>query len=81
MEKTKEVKVGDILIFRYDNKIIAHRIYKIMERDNNRYYVTKGDNNSQADSGSINNSSVIGTAKYRIKNVGLPSIWLNEMFD
>lgn len=81
-EKEKmELKVGDILIFRYDNKIIAHRIYKIMERDNNRYYVTKGDNNSQADSGSINNSSVIGTAKYRIKNVGLPSIWLNEMFD
>ena len=52
-----------------------------MERENDSYYITKGDNNSQADSGSINDSSVIGIAKYRIKNIGLPSIWLNEMFD
>ncbi|MBQ1496155.1 MAG: signal peptidase I [Bacilli bacterium] len=75
------LKVGDILVFNYDNRVIAHRIYKILERNNTRYYVTKGDSNSQADSGSIDNKSVIGISKYRIKNIGLPSIWLNELFD
>lgn len=80
-KEKKSLKVGDILIFKYDDKLVAHRIYKKMERENDSYYITKGDNNSQADSGSINDSSVIGIAKYRIKNIGLPSIWLNEMFD
>ena len=79
-EKDK-LKKNDILVFKYDNKIITHRIIDIIERDNAKYYVTKGDNNNSKDEGVRDASSVIGVVKLRIKKIGLPSIWINELFN
>ena len=76
-----QLKKGDILVFKYDNKIISHRIYKIVERDNARYYITKGDNNDQADAGARDEASIIGIVRVRFEKIGLPSIWINELFD
>lgn len=76
-----QLKKGDILVFKYDNKIISHRIYKIVERDNAKYYITKGDNNDQADAGARDEASIIGIVRMRFEKIGLPSIWINELFD
>ena len=78
-EKDK-LKVGDILIFKSQNKIICHRIYRIIERNNNKYYVTKGDYNEKPDSGVTDNKNVIGVVKLKFKKLGLISVWLNELF-
>lgn len=80
-EELKKVKKGDILVFRYDNKVINHRVTRIVERGGQLYFKTKGDNNDQEDNAVIEQSNVIGITLHRIKYVGLPSVWLSELFD
>lgn len=74
----KNIKKGEILVFRYNNKIISHRVYKIIKRDNKLYFKTKGDNNDQVDDNIVKEKDIIGTVSFRIKYIGLPSIWLRE---
>lgn len=78
ISKKNLLKKGDIIVFRYDNKLIAHRIYEVYERGEKRYYATKGDNNSQVDAGVIANEDILGIVFMKIDKVGLPSIWLSE---
>ena len=80
-KEQEKLKKGDILVFRYDNKIITHRIYEIEEKENKRYYITKGDNNDQPDNGIRDEKNVIGVVKIKIDKIGLPSVWLSELFD
>ena len=80
-KEQKELKKGDIIVFRYDNKIISHRIYKIEEKEDKRYYVTKGDNNDQPDNGVRDDKNVIGVVRLKIDKIGLPSVWLSELFN
>ena len=48
--------VGEVLVFRYNDMAVAHRVYNIQ---NGRYYV-KGDGNENADPWRIDNIDVIG---------------------
>ena len=80
-EEKKKLKKGEILVFTYDNKIISHRITRVIEREGQMYYTTKGDNNDQEDNAVVKGDNVIGKVLHRIKYVGLPSIWLSELFD
>ena len=80
-KEKNELKEKEILVFRYDGKIISHRITKRIERPDQVYYRTKGDNNNQEDNAIIDNDKVIGKVLFRIKSVGLPSVWLSELFD
>jgi signal peptidase len=79
-EEQQEFKKGDILAFNSGSKIIVHRIYKIIEKKGNMYFITKGDNNNQVDQGVVESGNVVGKVLLRIKKIGLPSIWLDELF-
>ena len=79
-EEVKELKKGDIIAFNTTSKIVVHRIYKIIEKKNSLYFVTKGDNNNQIDQGIVEPNNLVGKVILRIKKVGLPSIWLDELF-
>ena len=72
---------GDILAFKYDNKVITHRITKKVIKNEKAYYTTKGDNNNQEDNTVIAEASVVGKVLTRFKYLGLPSVWLNELFN
>lgn len=78
-EKNK-IKKGDLLVFKYDKKIISHRVYQVLKRDDGIYFRTKGDNNDQVDSTIIDTKSVIGVSNIRIKYIGIPSVLLQELF-
>lgn len=45
----KEIKVGDIISFKLENKIIVHRVVFIGQDEIGTYFITKGDNNKYAD--------------------------------
>ena len=74
-------KVGDSLVFKYDNKIIVHRIVLKEKREGEIYYKTKGDNNDQEDLVFISKKQIKGKVLFRIKYIGLPSVWLNDLFN
>lgn len=78
LEEVKSLDVGDVLVYKHNDVVIVHRIVRITHINNNYYFNTKGDNNNNEDSWTIEQSSVIGRAKIRIPYVGIPTVWLNE---
>ena len=78
--KNKRPKKGDILVFRKDNRIIVHRIIKVIKiSDKEKIYYTKGDANMTEDGYPIEIKQVVGIVKTRIKYIGIPSVALHEL--
>jgi ATP-binding cassette subfamily B protein len=46
---TDELKIGDIIVFKANNKLVAHRLIKIIFRNDIRLYIAKGDKNNYFD--------------------------------
>ena len=79
-KEIKDIQKGQILVFRYKKKIISHRVYSIIKREDGTYYKTKGDNNAQVDDNIVKKNDVIGITVLRIKYLGIPSVKLQELF-
>lgn len=75
---SEEIKVGDVLVFRYDGKIIVHRVIDIEEHNKEKVYYTKGDNNEHEDGWQIKDNMIIGKCLFRIVYIGWPSVWIGE---
>lgn len=75
----EDLEVGDILIFKHEQKIMIHRIIDITEKDNHYSFKTKGDNNNTADDYITNEDDVIGKYLFKIPLIGYPSVWLSEV--
>lgn len=75
------LKVGDVLVFKMDNKVIVHRIIEIKKDSDGIIFKTKGDANKDKDNWVVTEKGVIGTTKYVIPMIGLPSIWLYEFIE
>ncbi len=73
--------VGDIIVYQKEDIKVIHRIIDI-EYINGGYRIyTKGDNNKEADEGYISDNDVLGVAKFRIRYIGLPTLYLRELFE
>ena len=78
-ENYHELKVGDIIAYHYENRIIAHRIAKMIEVDETKYYYTKGDANEGIDNYVVRQDMIMGTINTYIPFIGYPTVWLNEL--
>lgn len=72
------INVGDVLAYKYDGKVIVHRIYRIVNNDNEYYIYTKGDANNDYDKYKITNDMFVGVVKFKIPIIGYPTVLLNE---
>lgn len=79
-EEILNLKIGDILVFHRENKIVVHRIYDIYKSGNEVFFKTKGDNNNAPDGYLIELAEVIGTTKFKVDYVGYPTVILYEKF-
>lgn len=77
-EQLSNIIVGEVLVFKHDNIVVVHRVVKIIEENGKLKFRTKGDNNNTEDNYDIDESQVVGVAKFRIPFLGLPSVWLTE---
>lgn len=75
------IKKGDVLVHYHDNKIIVHRVVKIIKVKNNLNFITKGDNNNARDAWIIKEKDVVGTVSMKIKYIGMPTVALNELLN
>ncbi len=75
-----DLEVNDILAYKYENKIIVHRVYKIYDNNNEYYIYTKGDANALYDKYKITKDMIIGVVKYKIPMIGYPTVLLNEIW-
>ena len=76
----KDLKIGDVLVYKHGNMTIVHRIVAINEKNDWFIINTKGDNNESADGYDIVADDIIGVANVKISYVGLPVVWLNKTF-
>ncbi len=76
--KENDLKKGTVIAYKYNEKVVVHRIYKIIKTKDIIIY-TKGDANNEVDKWKVSKDMVIGTVKQKIPIIGYPTVWLNEM--
>jgi len=80
-----EIEVGDVIVFDYtgERNPIIHRVVGITEEDDQTYYRTKGDHNSDS-SGfeqKINKDRVFGKAIVKVPILGWVKIWMTLLIN
>ncbi|MCK4309998.1 MAG: signal peptidase I [Methanomicrobia archaeon] len=85
IKKEENIKVGDVIVFNTPSLSVpvVHRVVRIKE-DDQKYYLTKGDNNGFADTyywgkEGTPEDKVIGKVVMVIPKIGYPSIWLKQL--
>ena len=73
-----EINVGDVLAYKHDQKVIIHRIYRIIKTDDEYFIYTKGDANNDYDKYKITEDLFIGIVKIKIPLIGYPTVLVNE---
>lgn len=79
--KPKDIIEGDILVYTTTGGIITHRVIRIENRNGQRIFYTKGDNNLTNDNIEISENNVRGRVKYIVKYLGYPTILLNDYLE
>ncbi len=82
-EKLKETELTNIepntiIVYNKNNKKIIHRIIERKVNNNEIWYITKGDNNTTSDLEKIYPQDILGIYRFKIKNIGYPTVWLQE---
>lgn len=76
-----DADVGEVLVFMHNGKYITHRIVnKYVDSEGELVYQTKGDKNNDNDNFAVHKSDVVGVVKLKINYIGLPSIWVQNLF-
>lgn len=66
-----ELKKGDIITFKQDDRIISHRILQITKEKGDIRFITKGDNNEVADKDAVLPNDVYGKVCFIIPKLGI----------
>ena len=74
-----KIEEGKIIAYKYNDKIIIHRVVEAIHIDNRYYFKTKGDANNNPDEVLVSEKMVIGIIDVKIPYVGLPTIWLKNL--
>lgn len=67
---TEELKVGDIITFKQEDRVISHRISEIVKEKGKEQFVTKGDNNEVADIEPVDEQNIYGKVVFVIPKIG-----------
>lgn len=82
LSSSKELEVGQIIVFKKDKKTIVHRLIEIVDIGNGeKVYYTKGDANTDPDGYPIERKNILGVYKLSIKYIGFPSVALGELIN
>ncbi len=82
VEKTDDydkLQIGDVLVYEKEKIVVVHRIIEIMNDGEVYSYITKGDNNEDADNWIVTENQIIGKVIFKVKYVGYPTVWLSEI--
>lgn len=81
IDKEQQVLIGEktIIVYQHGNKYVNHRVMSVENKNGKRYYQTKGDNNPDNDEYLVSEDDVIGIVRLRIKGIGLPTIWFQDL--
>ena len=77
----KDIKKGDILVFKNNGVVITHRVMDIIKKGKDIFFKTKGDNNESYDTDYVSSNNVLGKVKFVVKYIGYPTVLLNDRLE
>lgn len=77
----KEIKINDIIEYKQGNIYVIHRVVNILNTNNGKLYITKGDNNKYKDSLYVREEQITGVIVATIPKIGYPTIWMREFLE
>lgn len=77
-KKINNISTGEILAYKYEGKVIVHRVYKVINTNGEYFIYTKGDANNNFDKYKVTKDMFIGIVKFKIPVIGYPTVLLNE---
>lgn len=68
----KDIQIGDIITYVVKNgkESVTHRVIEIIEKDGEKFYRTKGDNNNVADPDVVIYENILGKVDFQIEGIG-----------
>ena len=80
-EYTGQVIPNEVIaVFKSGGTTYIHRVVDIESIDGEIRYYTKGDANEGIDAGYVTNGDIIGIVTHKVKYIGLPTIWIRDLF-
>lgn len=76
--KEKDLKIGKVIAYNYNDKAVVHRIYKEVQTDKELIIYTKGDANNNMDEYKITTDMIVGIVDAKIPFIGYPTVMINE---
>ena len=76
----KDLKKGEVIAYKYDNVVIVHRLCDIAIVGKDYYFYTKGDANEEKDNYIIYPDTIVGKVDFKLPYIGLPTVWLKDLF-
>lgn len=77
----KSLNIGEIIAYKYDNLIVVHRIHDIVKVGEDYFFYTKGDANNEIDNYIIYPNTILGKVTSKVPYIGLPTVWINKLFE
>ena len=84
VKKTKnydDIEVGQVIAYEYHNILVIHRVSKKVKVEDGYYFYTRGDANTSDDNYIVKQDMIEGIANVKIPYIGMPTVWLNEMWE
>ena len=79
MEKLKE---EDVIVFKINGNIYCHRVVEVINNNGEVFLLTKGDREGQGvDNWTVTKNELVGRVEFKLKYIGLPSIWLKNAIE
>ncbi len=79
IDGVKDLKLGQIIAYKYGDILIVHRLINKLEVDGEDYFYTKGDANEIEDGYPITEDMIVGIVNVKVPYLGLPTVLLNEL--
>lgn len=76
-----KINIGDILVYKYNDTVITHRVVDKYYSNGHIAFRTKGDNNKTIDNNVVLDNDIRGIVINKIKYIGYPTILLQEMLN
>ena len=78
--KEKDLEVGKVIAYNYNEKVVVHRIYKEVKTDKELIIYTKGDANSNIEEYKITKDIIISIVNKKIPWIAYPTVMINEIW-
>ena len=72
-----DIEIGDIIQYKMEGYSVVHRVIQKDQKGGTVTFITKGDNNNSPDFYPVKEDQLMGKVIYKIKYIGLPTIWLH----